>query len=335
MAETRSESDTHTADSGPAHRSFAICRSVRAIVSRNVLFLTVVSVGGGLLAASPVVGAASGAIGIEPSTVQALLSLSFAGFVIVAYRRRHFDDAKVRRALRRYVPGTVAAELENGRDIKSGVHQISVLFVDIRGFTTFSENRAPGEIFSAVSWYTQQVSEVVRQRGGSVVEFSGDGIMAVFGAPSPLAQKERAAVEAGRALVAAMRSPERAVPHSAGVTLAVGVGIATGADFVGNIQVGDRIIWTAIGNTSNRAARLQTLTRDLGAAIIIDAPTRAASGELAQGFACHTDVPIRGYRQTQEVYVLPLLETRLPVAERERVHAGNGASRPDFAQALA
>jgi class 3 adenylate cyclase len=209
-------------------------------------------------------------------------------------------------SLRRYVPGVVAARLESGSELEAAEREVSVLFVDIRGYTTYSEGRTAEEIFSTVNRYTEAVSRVVRQYFGAIVEFNGDGLMAVFGAPENIVGKERAAVEAGREIVAVVRSlalggigPERR-------PLEVGVGIATGQAFVGNIQAVDRMIWAAIGNTTNLAARLQSLSRDLKAAIVIDAATWTAAGESAADFERHEQTPIRGYRRAADVYALPL-----------------------------
>ncbi len=88
--------------------------------------------------------------------------------------------------------------------------------------------------------------------------------------------------------------------------LSVGVGIATGDAFVGNIQAVDRMIWTAIGNTTNLAARLQNLTRDLDAALVIDRATWERAQPAAAAFDKRPDVPIRGRRETQDLYVLAM-----------------------------
>ena len=156
-----------------------------------------------------------------------------------------------------------------------------MLFVDIRGYTGFSEARQAEEIFRTVNRYTETVSQLVRARGGTVVEFHGDGLLAVFGAPDALAMKERAAVQVGCEIVAAIATPPTpaAINHQ---TLSVGVGISTGPAFVGNIQSSDRFIWTVIGDTVNLAARLQSLTRELDAAVAIDDTTfrRAGRGDL-------------------------------------------------------
>ncbi len=223
-----------------------------------------------------------------------------------------FDRAEISRqaramqdALRRYVPEPVAARVVSGEDLDMGERDISVLFVDLRGYTTYSEGRTAAEIFSTINRYTENVSRVIRAHGGTVVEFNGDGMMAVFGAPELLTHKERAAVEAGYELITAVRSLELGGARP----LDVGVGIATGKAFVGNIRSADRWIWSAIGNTTNLAARLQTLTRELQAAITLDATTWSAAGPLAAMFQRRGDVPIRGRRQREDVYVLPLAAT--------------------------
>ena len=124
-------------------------------------------------------------------------------------------------------------------------------------------------------------------------------MMAVFGAPQPLPEKERAAVAAGREIVEAMSVVEGAEPIS------VGVGLASGAAFVGSIQAVDRMIWTALGNTTNLAARLQELTRELDAAVVTDSATHRAAGDTAAGFQLRKDFPIRGRSQRENVYLLP------------------------------
>jgi class 3 adenylate cyclase len=243
------------------------------------------------------------------------LSLLAAVAETVSHQLQRFDQDEVIReahamqeSLRRYVPGAVAEQLSSGAELLSGEREVTVLFVDIRGYTNFSESRGAAEIFSTVSRYTETVSEIVRKHGGSVVEFNGDGMMAVFGAPAEVAHKERAAVKAACELIDAVA----ALPvgdRDTGITkLAVGVGIATGEAFVGNIQAVDRMIWTAIGNTTNLAARLQSLTRAVGAALVIDHATWARAQPLAADFEKRSDLPIRGRRETQDVYVLPLQE---------------------------
>ncbi len=75
---------------------------------------------------------------------------------------------------------------------------------------------------------------------------------------------------------------------------------------MGNIQAVDRMIWTAIGNTTNLAARLQSLTRDLDASLVIDGTTWERAHPAAGDFQKRSEVPIRGRRETQDVYALPM-----------------------------
>jgi adenylate cyclase len=224
-----------------------------------------------------------------------------------------FDQAEVIRqgrvmqeALRRYVPGAIVDQVMRGQELEVGEREVSILFVDIRGYTSITEDQRPEEIFSTVNRYTETVSDVIRQHNGSVVEFNGDGMMAVFGAPQELPEKERAAVEAAHGIVQAVGTIRPAGSDPDAQPLFVGVGIATGKAFVGNIRSVDRLIWTAVGNATNLASRLQTLTRELGASIVIDTRTRNAAGHVAADFERREHVQIRGRRRAEDVYIFPL-----------------------------
>jgi class 3 adenylate cyclase len=205
--------------------------------------------------------------------------------------------------LRRYVPGAIAEELERGGALPPGEREVTVLFVDVRGYASFAESRAPAAIFEAVSAYTRAVSECVRAERGTVVEFNGDGMMAVFGAPDALPDKERAAVRAALAIRRAVRALRFGEKREG---LDVGVGIASGPAYVGSIQAVDRAIWSALGNTTNLAARLQALTRDQRASIALDESTQRAAADAARGFRSIGLVPIRGRSFPVEVFTYPL-----------------------------
>jgi adenylate cyclase len=229
--------------------------------------------------------------------------------------RQFREESRVlHEAMRRYVPGAIAERIEHGDALEAGEREVSVLFVDVRGFTALSEGSRSQDIFSTINRYTRLVSELVRDSGGTVVEFNGDGMMAVFGAPAELPDKERAAVRAGRRIASAVGRIE----HD-GRSLSVGVGIATGLDFVGNIQAADRSIWSAIGVTTNLAARLQALTRDLDASLIIDAPTHAVLGDEGQRFRRLEQIAIRGLSERIDVFALGHRDLRRPAAETTTV----------------
>jgi class 3 adenylate cyclase len=202
---------------------------------------------------------------------------------------------KIQTALRRYVPGAVAERLVTGASLAPSEQEVTVLFIDIRDYARFAETRSAEDVFGTLNEHTERVSTIVSAAGGTIVEFNGDGMMAVFGAPEALARKELYAVEAARKIVDSMPAP-----------LAVGVGVATGLAFVGSIRSSDRMIWSAVGNTTNLASRLQSLTRELGASIAVDATTRDRARYVCNDFVRHGDVAIRGRSERLDVWALPL-----------------------------
>jgi len=218
------------------------------------------------------------------------------------------DEREMTATLRSYVPGSVAEELARGARLEDGEVEATILFVDIRGYTSFSQSRDPDEIFRLVNRYTRAASRLLREHGGTVVEFHGDGLLAVFGAPAPLANKERAAIEAGLAIIdevprLSLGEDEEGPPGG----LAAGVGIATGSTYVGNIQAVDRKIWTTIGNTTNLAARLQDRCKALEASMVIDQTTFERAGDLP-GFEANRDFEIRGRDDRMTIYALPRVD---------------------------
>ena len=230
----------------------------------------------------------------------ALICDKLAGELRRVEQRQELDASKaLNERMRPYLGGTLADHLERGESLDVGEREVSVLFVDMRGYSSYVEKLGAEQVLSTVNRYADTVSHLVEQNGGTVVNFAGDGIMAVFGAPDPLEQMERAAVAAGRAIV------ER-VPAIAGAdTMTVGVGIATGRASVNNVHAAGRLHWTALGHTTNLASRLQALTRELGAAMIIDEATWRRSGDQAPAFRRYGEVPIRGLRQSETLYVMP------------------------------
>ena len=98
---------------------------------------------------------------------------------------------------------------------------------------------------------------------------------------------------------------ERVIARVQNPEVRVGIGIASGTAYIGNIRFSDRLLWTVLGNTTNLAARLQGLTRGLGAAMIIDLATWRGAGNAAEGFRLRADVPIRGRSQREDLHLLP------------------------------
>jgi class 3 adenylate cyclase len=246
---------------------------------------------------------------VYTSTDLALLGL-LGGSISSSIRR--FDDEELLREartlqerLRQYVPASIADQLAQGRELEAGERVVSVLFADLRGYTSLAEGRSAEEIFRIVNRYTETVTSAVARHGGTVVEFNGDGMMAVFGAPEPLPDKERRALAAARQIVTDVSTLAGGASPAGGVALAVGVGLATGSAYVGAIRSVDRNIWSAIGNTTNLAARLQAMTRDFGVPIVIDRATHDAALDEARDFEPRPDTAIRGLQLPRDVFVLP------------------------------
>ncbi len=248
---------------------------------------------------------------IYTSTDEALLAS--IGKTLSSHMLR-FDEAElldraqtIQQRMQRYVPGALADVIAAGAELETGEREVSVLFVDIRGYTAYADERDVSTVFSTVNRYTEAVSSIVRELGGVVVEFNGDGMMALFGAPRPLPDKEAAAVTAGRRLVHEV--PRLAAPES---PLFVGVGIATGPAFVGNIEAVDRMIWSAIGSTTNLAARLQAHTRVVGASMVIDEPSWTRAAAARDGFHALGAVSLRGRASADALYALTPTDGPMP-----------------------
>jgi adenylate cyclase len=152
-----------------------------------------------------------------------------------------------------------------------------------------------------VSSYTLAASQLLVRYGGTIVDFNGDGMMAVFGALADAPEKEQAAVQAAQELVHSMRDQ---LPSAilAPVRTPIGIGVATGTAYVGCVRSAEREFWTALGAVTNRAARLQALTRDLNCDMLIDEVTFSRLNGLQAEFKLHPHVSLRGHVQRMNLY---------------------------------
>src|SRR5207244_12027585 len=145
-------------------------------------------------------------------------------------------------------PALTERVLAEGTDLRGEEIDVSILFVDVRGFTTFAERAAAHEVVATLNDLYEAVVPVIRRHGGHANKFIGDGLLAVFGAP------ERHADHALRA-VAAAREIAQLVPRGRGGDLEVGVGVNSGRVVVGTIGGGGRRAFTVIGDRVNTVAR--------------------------------------------------------------------------------
>jgi adenylate cyclase len=175
-----------------------------------------------------------------------------------------------------YVPtDLVRAVLASGQEARLEGHtrELSVYFSDIAGFTTIAETMTPEELVRLIGRYFDEMTRVVTASGGTIDKFIGDAIMAFWGAPAPApdhaARACEAAVRAQR-MLAALRSAAAAPPLA---TLQARIGIATGEVLVGNIGTPARFNYTVMGDTVNLAARLESLNKVYGTAILVSDAT--------------------------------------------------------------
>ncbi len=179
--------------------------------------------------------------------------------------------------VRRFATSAVAQDLQQGGFALGGRRlQATVLFADLRGFTSLVESQSPEDTIELLNtWYTLMFDAISGQ-GGVVNQIIGDGLMAVFGAPLPLPEPGLSAVRAALDMseMVTLFNVERASEGRAAI--AMGVGIASGDVIAGYTGTMDRATYTCVGDTVNLAARLEAHTKACGEAVLIDAATQAA-----------------------------------------------------------
>jgi adenylate cyclase len=184
---------------------------------------------------------------------------------------------RVKTAFARYVSHQVMDSILDSKvDKLSGDRRrITVLFSDIRGFTTISEGLAPEKVVQLLNEYFEKMVEVVFRNKGTLDTFIGDGMMVIFGAPEDDEYQEENALKAALEMQSELRSvTEKWRPD--GLNLRIGIGINSGPAIVGNIGSSRRMEYTAIGDTVNLASRLESATKELGVGILISEYTHNA-----------------------------------------------------------
>lgn len=147
--------------------------------------------------------------------------------------------------------------------------EVVILFADLRGFTAISEQTLPYDVVFLLNRYFRASGEAIEQAGGRVDKFIGDGVMALFGVDEPADSAARNALNGARALVAAIDRINETLADHLPAPLRVGVGLHLGTVIVGEMGYGDASGVTAIGDAVNTASRLEALTKDYGAQLVI------------------------------------------------------------------
>jgi adenylate cyclase len=177
----------------------------------------------------------------------------------------------------KYVTREIRDEILAGRvGLEGEQREVTILFSDLRDFTPWVEATEPREVVRELNRYFAEMEAAVRRHGGLVLQFIGDEIEAVFGAPVPAADHARRAV--GAALEMRARLEQFNAPRMAGgkTPLRHGIGVHTGTVLAGSIGGGERLSYALVGDAVNLASRIQDLTKTAGADILVSATTRAA-----------------------------------------------------------
>jgi adenylate cyclase len=182
----------------------------------------------------------------------------------------------------RFMPEYVVKQLLNdpGSFRLGGANQtVTVLFADIRGFTALSERENPERVVSLLNRYFSAMSEIIFAHGGTLDKYIGDGLMAIFGAPTATPEDALNAVKAAVAMQKRLASLNQELLIDGFTPISVGIGLHTGEATIGYVGSNKRSEYTAIGDTVNLASRLES--NALGGQVLLsDATARACGGLL-------------------------------------------------------
>jgi class 3 adenylate cyclase len=229
----------------------------------------------------------------------------------LAKKRLHdLERARVHDVFSRFLPEHVVEDVleRTDDDLRLGGIQTvgTVMFTDLRGFTTFSENRSPEVVIEALNRYFDETSDAILVHGGTLVAYRGDGFLAVFGAPLELED------HADRALATAREMVDVRLPrfnswlqdNGLGEAVQMGVGLCSGPFMAGNVGSFRRLEYTVHGDTVNTASRIEGLTKTAGAPILLADSTRAALLAPPHDLRSLGDVEIRGRLSVMSLWAL-------------------------------
>jgi adenylate cyclase len=227
------------------------------------------------------------------------LVVSAVGALAVTTLITAYERQRVRDTFSRFVPATVVNDLldsaDDDRRLGGVRREGTVLFSDLRGFTSFSETMPPDDVIEVLNHYLSEMSDAIMDHGGTLVSYMGDGIMAVFGAPIEQPDHAQRAVSAAREMldVRLERFNEWLRSEGLGEGFEMGIGINSGIVMSGQVGSERRTEYTAVGDTTNTAARLEGMTKGTPHQVFIADSTRSRVDSDA-GLAFVDEFPVRG-----------------------------------------
>jgi adenylate cyclase len=218
--------------------------------------------------------------GVWVDVAKPILAVAFATFGSTAYQ--YFVEGREKRRVKRMFSRFVSKDVYDqlmadpaGARIGGARRDMTVLFADIRGFTTFTERGQPEAVVSQLNEYFSEMVDVIFQHRGTIDKFVGDMVMALFGAP--LADEDHAehALQAGLGMLAALKGLNARWAAEGRPALDIGIGLNSGDMVVGNIGSDTIMSYTVIGDAVNLGSRLESLNKQYGTHVIISDATRA------------------------------------------------------------
>jgi adenylate cyclase len=221
---------------------------------------------------------------------------SVAGGYLIETRERHH----MREIFTRFVPRDVVNDVIDRTDDDlrlGGVRRDgTVMFTDLRGFTTFSEQLQPEQVVGVVNEYLSEMTDAILGHGGTLVSYMGDGIMALFGAPLEQPDHADRALRAVREMLGVRlpRFNRWLTEHGFEKQFRMGIGLNSGQVMSGNVGSKERLEYTALGDTTNTAARLESMTKGTTHQVFIADSTRQRLSHEADDLIEVGEAEVRG-----------------------------------------
>jgi adenylate cyclase len=208
-----------------------------------------------------------------------------------------------------FLPSTTTATAHASNPARIGQERYLVsLFVDMRGSTRLAEKRLPFDTVFVVNRFLAAVAQAVMECGGRPNQFLGDGMLALFGLGTTAQMACRQALRAAAMISANIDELNQFLSHDLREPIRFGIGIHGGEVIVGDIGYRDHMVFTALGDAVNVAARLQDMTKSLACEAVISEDVRVTAG-LAEGDLPKRDVEIRGRAEPMQVRVVTEAKT--------------------------
>jgi adenylate cyclase len=215
--------------------------------------------------------------GLVVSPLYVMLTIGLQGTLLLGLRFWQEERQKtvLRSAFSRYVaPEVVERIAKRQGDIFAGEEvEATIMFTDLRGFTTISESLRPDQVVSLLNRYFTPMTALVRGNKGTLDKFIGDALMAFWNAPLPVPGHPALAVRTALAMQSELTSLNAALQRDFGHALSMGVGLHTGKVFVGNMGSEELLNYTIIGDNVNLASRLEGLCPRYGVGLVVSAET--------------------------------------------------------------